>query len=49
VAGIQADGDVPILHALASNVGAMKLYESLGFATRRALDGLILEAPAEVR
>ena len=49
VAGIQADGDVPILHALASNVGAIRLYESLGFVTRRALDGLILEAATEVR
>ena len=50
VASIQADGDVPILHALTSNVGAIRLYESLGFVTPPcARRTLILEAATEVR
>ena len=46
ISDIQAHGDVAMLHALDSNVGAIALYESLGFATRRALDGFVLEAPS---
>jgi ribosomal protein S18 acetylase RimI-like enzyme len=35
-AAIRSRGDAPFLHAAASNVGAIRLYESLGFAFRRA-------------
>ncbi|MGH3416082.1 MAG: GNAT family N-acetyltransferase [Actinocrinis sp.] len=33
--GIRERGEVPVLHALASNVTAIRLYESLGFTLRR--------------
>jgi predicted GNAT family acetyltransferase len=32
---ILARGETPFLHAYAANTGAIGLYESLGFATRR--------------
>jgi ribosomal protein S18 acetylase RimI-like enzyme len=35
VAGIRARGETPLLHTAASNVNAIRLYESLGFALRR--------------
>jgi GNAT superfamily N-acetyltransferase len=34
-AGIRARGDVPLLHAVATNVNAIRLYEQLGFERRR--------------
>jgi hypothetical protein len=34
VARIRAEGAVPILHAAADNVGAIRLYEALGFEVR---------------
>jgi len=34
-AGIRARGDVPFLHAVATNVNAIRLYEQLGFEHRR--------------
>ena len=34
-AGIRARGQTPFLHAAASNVNAIRLYESLGFRFRR--------------
>lgn len=34
VAGIRARGERPYLHAAASNAGAIRLYEKLGFAVR---------------
>jgi ribosomal protein S18 acetylase RimI-like enzyme len=34
-AGIRARGETPMLHAAASNVGAIRLYESMGFTLRR--------------
>ncbi|MCX5197941.1 GNAT family N-acetyltransferase [Streptomyces sp. NBC_00249] len=34
-AGIRERGDVPFLHAAASNTGAVRLYESMGFVLRR--------------
>lgn len=49
VAHIRSAGAVPILHVVESNVGAIRLYESLGFAVRRPIDGMILETPASVR
>ena len=37
-AGIRQRGQRPFLHVLASNTGAIRLYESMGYITRRALD-----------
>ena len=34
-AGIRERGETPLLHAAATNVHAIRLYESLGFARRR--------------
>ncbi|WP_061297761.1 GNAT family N-acetyltransferase [Herbidospora cretacea] len=34
-AGIRARGETPFMHAAASNVNAIRLYESLGFTLRR--------------
>ncbi|GAA3846099.1 GNAT family N-acetyltransferase [Saccharothrix violaceirubra] len=34
-AGIRERGETPLMHALASNVNAIRLYESLGFRLRR--------------
>lgn len=44
--GIRARGEVPILHAAATNVGAIRLYESLGFVVRRTIDFVGVQAPA---
>ena len=49
VADIRANGDVPILHVLDSNVAAIRLYESLGFSVRCAIDGMVLGAREELR
>jgi ribosomal protein S18 acetylase RimI-like enzyme len=35
VAGIRERGEAPLLHAAASNVNAIRLYESIGFTLRR--------------
>ncbi len=37
-AGIRERGDTPFLHAAASNTGAIRLYESIGFTLRRRID-----------
>jgi ribosomal protein S18 acetylase RimI-like enzyme len=37
-AQIEARGETPILHSYAANTGAIKLYRSLGFETRRTFD-----------
>jgi ribosomal protein S18 acetylase RimI-like enzyme len=37
-AGIRERGDTPFLHAAASNTGAIRLYESIGFTLRRHTD-----------
>ena len=42
---ITAAGDLPILHAAASNTGAIRLYESMGFEIRREVRFAALEAP----
>jgi ribosomal protein S18 acetylase RimI-like enzyme len=34
-AGIRERGETPLMHAAATNVNAIRLYESLGFAVRR--------------
>lgn len=43
--GIRARGEVPFLHAATANPGAIRLYESLGFARRRATDFHSLRVP----
>jgi ribosomal protein S18 acetylase RimI-like enzyme len=37
VSGIRARGETPFLHALASNTGAIRLYEAMGFRLRRTI------------
>jgi ribosomal protein S18 acetylase RimI-like enzyme len=44
-AGIRARGETPFLHAAASNVHAIRLYESLGFRLRRELVFSVLRVP----
>ena len=44
-AGIEARGETVILHVLAENHAAIRVYEALGFATRAAFDTLMLQAP----
>jgi ribosomal protein S18 acetylase RimI-like enzyme len=46
IAAMAACGDVPFLHAVADNVTAIHLYETLGFTTRRVFDVVGLRAPA---
>jgi len=42
---IRTRGDIPILHADARNVGAIRLYEQLGFVVRREVLFQIVTAP----
>lgn len=44
--GIRARGEVPMLHAAATNTGAIHLYQRLGFVTRRTIDFVGLVAPS---
>jgi GNAT superfamily N-acetyltransferase len=44
-AGIVARGEVPILHAAADNVGAIRLYEAMGFRIRRRTRFVAARAP----
>jgi ribosomal protein S18 acetylase RimI-like enzyme len=44
-AGIRARGETPFLHAAASNVHAIRLYETLGFRLRRKLLFSALQVP----
>jgi ribosomal protein S18 acetylase RimI-like enzyme len=43
---IRARGDTPILHAALHNVGAIRLYEHLGFQHSRTVIAMLLRAPA---
>ena len=43
---VVAEGDVPFLHASASNVVAIALYESLGFTVRKQVAFVVAEPPA---
>ncbi|MDA8276379.1 MAG: GNAT family N-acetyltransferase [Actinomycetota bacterium] len=43
---VVAEGDVPFLHASASNVVAIGLYESLGFTVRKQVAFVVVEPPA---
>jgi ribosomal protein S18 acetylase RimI-like enzyme len=45
--GIRARGEAPFLHAAASNTGAIRLYEKLGFTLRRTLTFSVLSTPGE--
>lgn len=45
-AGVRERGEVPFLHAAATNTGAIRLYEALGFVTRREIDFVAVRAPA---
>ncbi|TNM70241.1 GNAT family N-acetyltransferase [Streptomyces sp. NP160] len=44
--GVRERGEVPFLHASASNTGAIRLYEQLGFRLRRATRFTALRPPA---
>jgi ribosomal protein S18 acetylase RimI-like enzyme len=43
--GIRERGDTPFLHASATNTGAIRLYESIGFTLRRRSDFLLVRTP----
>jgi ribosomal protein S18 acetylase RimI-like enzyme len=45
VAGIQERGEAAVLHVAADNVNAIRLYESLGFLTRRTMSFRGLRVP----
>jgi len=45
-AGIEARGETPILHVVADNDTAIRVYEALGFTTRIAFEARLLRAPA---
>jgi ribosomal protein S18 acetylase RimI-like enzyme len=42
-AGIEARDETPILHVLAENHTAIRVYEALGFATRAAFETIIVQ------
>jgi ribosomal protein S18 acetylase RimI-like enzyme len=42
---IDRRGETPFLHAAATNTNAIRLYESMGFVTRRRVTFLLLRAP----
>jgi ribosomal protein S18 acetylase RimI-like enzyme len=44
-AGIEARGETPVLHVVAQNHGAIRVYEALGFTTRVAFEAHLLRAP----
>jgi ribosomal protein S18 acetylase RimI-like enzyme len=44
-AGIRERGESPFLHAAATNVNAIRLYESIGFEPRRDIRFLIVRTP----
>ena len=44
-AGIRERGETPFLHAAASNTGAIRLYQALGFTLRREVLFVLLQAP----
>jgi predicted GNAT family acetyltransferase len=45
-AEIEAHGETAMLHVLADNTNAIRVYEALGFATNAAFDVVIAQAPA---
>lgn len=44
--GIRARGEHPFLHSAASNVNAVRLYESIGFTLRRRTTFAVVQTPA---
>lgn len=46
VGGIRARGEIPFLHAVADNTGAIALYEALGFRLRRTIAFSAVRVPA---
>ncbi len=48
-AGVRDRGEIPFLHAAATNTGAIRLYESLGFRLRRTLTFAAVRVPAADR
>jgi len=44
-AGIEARAETPMLHVLAENHSAIRVYEALGFETRAAFETIIVQAP----
>ncbi|MBX6385279.1 MAG: GNAT family N-acetyltransferase [Microbispora sp.] len=47
-AGIRARGEIPFLHAAASNTPAIRVYEALGFRLRRRTTFATVRVPADV-
>jgi ribosomal protein S18 acetylase RimI-like enzyme len=45
-AGIRGRGDTPMLHAAATNVGAIRLYQALGFEPRTRTRFAVVKAPS---
>jgi ribosomal protein S18 acetylase RimI-like enzyme len=45
-AGIEARNETPILHVLAENHAAIRVYEALGFTTRAAFETILVQAPS---
>ncbi|GLY16087.1 hypothetical protein Kisp01_31020 [Kineosporia sp. NBRC 101677] len=43
--GIRERGETPLLHAAASNVGAIRLYQAMGFELRRRTEFAALRVP----
>ena len=43
--GIEQRAETPILHVLAENHTAIRVYEAIGFATRSTFEALIVQAP----
>jgi predicted GNAT family acetyltransferase len=46
---IYADGRVPFLTSFTENVGAIRVYEQVGFVSRREFELAVLKPPAAVR
>ena len=38
-------GERPMMHVMATNTGAIRLYEHLGFAVRRSMRFLVVRPP----
>jgi ribosomal protein S18 acetylase RimI-like enzyme len=45
-AGVEARGETPMLHVVAQNDTAIRVYEALGFTTRIAFEARLVRAPA---
>ena len=43
---IHARGELPFLHVAEDNLGALRVYEALGFTQRARIEAIILRAPA---